>query len=681
MGKIELGTPDGAAENIDRLAELFPQVVTEVENPAGGGIRKTVDFDSLRDLLGDVAEGQRERYQFTWPGKREAKAEARRPIYKTMIPELGKSKDWDATENLYIEGDNLDALKILKETYAGKVKLIYIDPPYNTGHDFVYDDDFAKTRGEYDAESGDFDEEGGRLVANTEGNGRFHSDWCSMMYPRLILVRDLLAADGAIFVSIDDNESSNLRKICDEVFGSVCFVGDIAWQKTYSPRNDSKGIPAEVEHIIAYSKALNWAPNRLARTSEMDERYGSPDNDPRPWKAGDASAPGAVTHQGMVYAIQHPLTGELLYPPNGRCRPFGGYSMLSLMSEWAEYEWRDIHDEERRAEICGIQPGEVRQGVQALMLKEPTEETYQKARQRYGQGRWPQLYFTSGGKGGMAVKRYLDEMEGKMPTNLWPYAEVGHTDEAKKQLKALFDGSAPFDTPKPVRLMRRILDIASSRDCTVLDFFSGSASMAQAVMEKNAEDGGSRRFVLVQIPEMTTGQFSTLTEIGEERIRRAGAKIAADIDKENEQLELGAKPKPYPDLGFRVLRIDSSNFKDFYLTPGETSQESLFDFADNVKEGRSELDLLFEVLPKLGIPYSAKIEERMLAGRKVFFVDGDKLAACFDENVGSDTIEEMAKAKPWYAVIRDSSMADDATHANYEELFRTYSPDTVPQVI
>lgn len=681
MEKIELGTPDGAAENIDRLAELFPQVVTEVENPAGGGIRKTVDFDSLRDLLGDVAEGQRERYQFTWPGKREAKAEARRPIYKTMIPELGKSKDWDATENLYIEGDNLDALKILKETYAGKVKLIYIDPPYNTGHDFVYDDDFAKTRGEYDAESGDFDEEGGRLVANTEGNGRFHSDWCSMMYPRLILVRDLLAADGAIFVSIDDNESSNLRKICDEVFGSVCFVGDIAWQKTYSPRNDSKGIPAEVEHIIAYSKALNWAPNRLARTSEMDERYGSPDNDPRPWKAGDASAPGAVTHQGMVYAIQHPLTGELLYPPNGRHRPFGGYSMLSLMSEWAEYEWRDIHDEERRAEICGIQPGEVRQGVQALMLKEPTEETYQKARQRYGQGRWPQLYFTSGGKGGMAVKRYLDEMEGKMPTNLWPYAEVGHTDEAKKQLKALFDGSAPFDTPKPVRLMRRILDIASSKDCTVLDFFSGSASMAQAVMEKNAEDGGSRRFVLVQIPEMTTGQFSTLTEIGEERIRRAGAKIAADIDKENEQLELGAKPKPYPDLGFRVLRIDSSNFKDFYLTPGETSQESLFDFADNVKEGRSELDLLFEVLPKLGIPYSAKIEERMLAGRKVFFVDGDKLAACFDENVGSDTIEEMAKAKPWYAVIRDSSMADDATHANYEELFRTYSPDTVPQVI
>ena len=680
MEKIELGTSDGTAENIEGIAELFPQVVTEVKN-AYGELERVVDFDALRDLLGDVAEDMRERYQFTWPGKREAKAEARRSIYKTMIPELSKSKDWHTTENVYIEGDNLDALKILKETYAGKVKLIYIDPPYNTGHDFVYDDDFAKTRSAYEAESGDYDEEGGRLVANTEGNGRFHSDWCSMMYPRMLLARDLLASDGAIFISIDDNESSNLRKICDEVFGVACFVGDIAWQKTYSPRNDSKGIPAEVEHILVYSKIPSWAPKRLERTAEMDERYASPDNDPRPWKAGDASAPGAATHQGMVYAIQHPLTGELLYPPNGRCRPFGGYSMLNLMSEWAEYEWRDIHDEEKRAEICGIQPGEVRQSVQALMLRYPGEETYQKAQQRYEQGCWPQLYFTSGGKGGMAVKRYLDEMEGKMPTNLWPYEEVGHTDEAKKQLKTLFDGSAPFDTPKPVRLMRRILDIASSDTCAVLDFFSGSASMAQAVMEKNAEDGGSRRFLLVQIPEETSGQFSTLTEIGEERIRRAGAKIAADIDKENEQLELGADPKPYPDLGFRCLRIDSSNFKDFYLTPGKTAQENLFDFADNVKEGRSDLDLLFEVLPKLGIPYSAKIEERMLAGKKVFFVDGDKLAACFDANVGSDTIEVMAKAKPRYAVVRDSSMADDATHANYKELFRTYSPDTVPQVI
>lgn len=680
MEKIELGTPDGTVENIERLAELFPQVVTEVEN-ADGELECVVDFDTLRDLLGDVVEGQRERYQFTWPGKREAKAEARRPIYKTMIPEPGKSKDWDTTENLYIEGDNLDALKILKETYAGKVKLIYIDPPYNTGHDFVYDDDFAKSRGEYEAESGDFNEEGGRLVANTEGNGRFHSDWCSMMYPRLLLARDLLSSDGAIFISIDDNESSNLRKICDEVFGASNFVSDVIWQKTYSPRNDSKAIPAVAEHVLVYSKAGGWIPQRLPRTEAMNAGYGSPDGDSMLWSSDNPAAPGAVTHQGMVYGIQHPFTGEIFYPPTSSCWRVGQPGLLDILCQWAPYELRDLHDEPERARVCGISPSEVRPGVKGIVLAVPVEKAAKLARERYEQGSWPLMYFTGKGLGGMRRKRYLDESQGRIVDNLWLHDEVGHTDEAKKGLKKLFDGSAPFDTPKPVRLMKRILDIASSDDCVVLDFFSGSASMAEAVIAKNAEDGGHRRFALVQIPEEASGQFSTLTEIGEERIRRAGAKIAADIDKENEQLELGAKPKPYPDLGFRVLRIDSSNFKDFYLTPGETAQESLFDFADNVKEGRSDLDLLFEVLPKLGIPYSAKIEEHMLAGKKVFFVDGDKLAACFDKNVGTDTIEEMAKAKPWYAVIRDSSMADDATHANYEELFRTYSPDTVPQVI
>lgn len=681
MEKIELGTPDGAAENIDKLGELFPQVVTEVENIKGGGIHKAIDFDALRDLLGDVAEDGRERYQFTWPGKREAKAEARRPIHKTMVPEPGKSKDWDTTENLYIEGDNLDALKILKETYAGKVKLIYIDPPYNTGHDFVYDDDFAKTRGEYDAESGDYDEEGGRLVANTEGNGRFHSDWCSMMYPRLLLARDLLAADGAIFISIDDNESANLRKNCDEVFGGACFVGDVIWQKTYSPRNDSKGIPTVAEHILVYSKLPGWIPQRLPRTEAMNAGYGSPDGDSMLWSSDNPAAAGGASHQGMVYGIQHPLTGEIFYPPMGSHWRVGQPGLLDILCQWAPYELKDLHDEEERARVCGISPSDVRPGVKAIVLSVPTEEAAKMAHRRYEEGSWPLMYFTGGGTGGMRRKRYLDESQGRVCDNLWPYSEVGHTDEAKKQLKALFDGSAPFDTPKPIRLMRRILDIASSEDCVVLDFFSGSASMAQAVMEKNAEDGGNRRFVLVQIPEETSGQFSTLTEVGEERIRRAGAKITAEIDKENEQLELGAEPKPYPDLGFRVLRIDSSNFKDTYLTPGQTEQANLFDYVDNVKEGRTDLDLLFEVLPKLGIPYSAKIEERTLAGKKVFFVDDDKLAACFDTNVGADTIEEMAKAKPWYAVIRDSSMADDATHANYEELFRTYSPDTIPQVI
>ena len=680
MDKIELGTADGTTENIERLAALFPQVITEVED-AQGKLEHAVDFDALRDLLGDVAEGARERYQFTWPGKREAKAEARRPIYKTMIPELGKSKDWDTTENLYIEGDNLDALKLLKETYAGKVKLIYIDPPYNTGHDFVYDDDFAKTRGEYDAESGDFDEQGGRLVANTEGNGRFHSDWCSMMYPRLLLARDLLAADGAIFISIDDNESANLRKICNEVLGAACFVGDVIWQKTYSPRNDSKGIPTVAEHVLVYSKTIDWIPQRLPRTESMNAGYGSPDGDSAMWASDNPAAPGALTHQGMVYGIQHPFTGEIMYPPTSSCWRIGQPGLLEIMQQWAPYELRDINDAAKRAEVCGISPSEVRSGVQAVMLSLPPAEAAAIAKARYDQGSWPLLYFTGGGRGGMRRKRYLDESQGRVVDNLWPYSEVGHTDEAKKQLKALFDGNAPFDTPKPVRLMKRILDIASSQDCITLDFFSGSASMAQAVMEKNAEDGGTRRFVLVQIPEKASGQFSTLTEIGEERIRRAGEKIRGEIDEANKQLELGADPKPYPDLGFRVLRIDSSNMKDSYLTPDETQQQSLFDYADNVKEERTDFDLLFEVLPKFRIPYSAKIEERMLGGKKVFFVDGDRLAACFDVNVGVETIEEMAKAKPWIAVMRDASMADDATQANFEELFRTYSPDTIAKVI
>lgn len=588
----------------------------------------------MRDLLGDIAEGQRERYQFTWPGKREAKAEARRPIYKTMIPEPGKSKDWDTTENLYIEGDNLDALKILKETYAGKVKLIYIDPPYNTGHDFVYDDDFAKTRGEYDAESGDYDEEGGRLVANTEGNGRFHSDWCSMMYPRLVLARDLLSADGAIFISIDDNEIENLKKICDEVFGSTNFLAQITWEKRYTRSNNAKLFASLTDWILAYRKSPELSILRESRSEKTNSIYTNPDNDPRgPWTSVSYVNPATKEQRpNLSYPLLNPITGETVTHPT---------------NAW-KYE------------------------------KSTYEQHVADSRLYWGK---------DGGNTYPRLKKFLSEMDGAVPANLWSYKEVGSTDIATKEVSDLMDGKY-FDFPKPTGLIEKILDIVTDKDSLVIDFFSGSGTTGHSVMHQNMVDSGARKFILVQLPEdclegtkAYKDGYRTICEIGEKRIRRAGAKIAADIDKENEQLELGAEPKPYPDLGFRVLRIDSSNFKDFYLAPGETSQESLFDFADNVKEGRSDLDLLFEVLPKLGIPYSAKIEERMLAGKKVFFVDGDKLAACFDANVGSDTIEEMAKAKPWYAVIRDSSMADDATHANYEELFRTYSPDTVPQVI
>jgi len=681
MEKISRETPDLTQENIAKIAALFPDVVTEAMD-ADGNVRLAIDFDALRDdLSGEVVDGPRERYQFTWPGKREAKLEARRPTRKTMRPCPEKSKDWGTTENLYIEGDNLEALKTMRETYAGKVKLIYIDPPYNTGHDFVYDDDFSQTRAEYDAQSGDYNEEGGRLVANPESNGRFHSDWCSMMYPRLMLARNLLSDDGAIFISIDDNESKNLRAICDEVFGVSCFVGDIAWQRTYAPRNDSKGIPAEIEHILVYSKGVSWIPGRLPRTEEMNSKYGSPDGDPRPWRTDNASAPGAVTHQGMVYAIQHPLTGELLYPPRGRCRPLGGYSMLSLMSEWAEYEWRDIHDEEIRAEICGIEADEVRKGVMALMLKKPTEETYRQARQRYEQGCWPQLYFTSGGTGGLAVKRYLDAVEGKMPTNLWLHSDAGHTDEAKKQLKSLFEGSAPFDTPKPVRLLDRILTIASDKDSLVLDFFSGSATTAEAVIRKNAEDGGNRRFILIQLPEEASGGWDNLCNVGEERIRRAGEKVKSEVDKDNEQLELGAEPKPVPDIGFRVLRVDDSCLRDEYASPAEYEQGQLDLFTDNAAEGATPLDLLFQFLPVFRIEYSAKIAERELGGKTCFDVNDGQLIACFDEDVSTEALEAISREKPIYAVFRDACFASDADVANLDELFKTFSPETIRKVI
>lgn len=681
MEKIDLSTPNITQENIEKIAALFPDAVTESMDEEGEVVR-SIDFDVLRqDLSPDIVEGPRERYQFTWPGKQAAKLEARKPCSKTMRPVREDSVDWDSTENLYIEGDNLEALKIMRETYAGQVKLIYIDPPYNTGHDFIYDDDFAQTRADYQAESGEFDEAGGRLVANPEGNGRFHSDWCSMMYPRLLLARDLLSSDGAIFISIDDNESKNLRAICDEIFGAACFVGDIAWQRTYSPRNDAKGIPSEVEHVIAFSKNPDWVPSKLPRTDEMNSGYGSQDGDPKLWASDNPAAPGAVTHQGMVYGLQHPFTGEIMYPPIGSCWRIGQPGLLEIMNEWAPYELRDLDDAEKRAKVCGISPEDVRQGIKGVVLAVPHSEAKQLAEARYNEGNWPLLYFTSGGTGGIRRKRYLDDSVGRTATNLWPYSEVGHTDEAKKGLKKLFDGSAPFDTPKPVRLMDRILQIAGDKSCLVMDFFSGSASMAEGVIAKNAEDGGHRKFILVQIPEEASGDFGTLCEIGEERIRRAGAKIVESVEDANRQLELGAEPKPVPDIGFRVLRIDSSNFRDTHLEPSELNQSSIFDYIDNLIEGRTAEDLLFQVMPKFRIPYSAKYTMREIAGKTVFDVNDGQLVACFDEGVGVETIEAIAKMKPLYAVFRDASMADDATAANFEELFKTYSPDTIRKVI
>ena len=625
--RIKPGTPDGTEENVERIAELFPEVVTEVEG-ADGNLEHVVDFDALRDLLGDVAEGQRERYQFTWPGKAAAKAEARRPVWKTMRPEPERSVDWDTTKNLYIEGDNLDALKLLTETYAGQVKLIYIDPPYNTGHDFVYDDDYRQTHEEYDAGSADFDEDGGRLVANPDSNGRFHSDWCSMIYPRLVLARDLLSADGAIFISIDDNESANLRKICDEVFGAGNFLAVFTWEKRIT-RENRRRISVAHDYVICYLKDFNseTAVGLLDMDDEALARYSNPDNDSRgPWTSVSTTAQAGHATASQFYKFTAP-SGKIFEPSPGN-------------------SWR----------------------YTSKRLKELVADN--------------RIWFGPDGTNFPRYKKFLSEgRQGLTPSTLIKADEVGTTDNAKKELMSLFDGDVPFDTPKPVRLIDRILSIGSVSDSLVLDFFSGSATTAEAVMRKNVEDGGTRRFMLVQLPEEVSGGWGNLCNVGEERIRRAGKKIAAEVEEANRQLKLGEEPKPVPDIGFRVLRIDSSNMEDTYRTPGETDQMDLLSLADNVKLDRTPEDLLFEVLPKFRIPYSARIERRELGGRECFLVDGNRLVACFDTEVGTETIEEMAKLEPDYAVMRDASMRDDATQANFEELFKTYSPDTVRRVI
>lgn len=413
----------------------------------------------------------------------------------------------------------------------------------------------------------------------------------------------------------------------------------------------------------------------------MNSKYSNPDGDKSDWRTDNAFAPNAATHQGMVYAIQHPFTGEFLYPANGSCWRYQQDQMLEIMNGWCPYKLVDIHDEARRAEVCGIDPSQVRPNVKAILLSETLERSKLSARAVYEKGPWPRFFFTKNGIGSIARKTYLSDVGGRLATNFWPFSETGHTDEAKKELQKLFDGSAPFDTPKPVRLMDRILTIASNPDSLVFDFFSGSASMAEAVIRKNAEDGGTRSFVLVQIPEKASGEYTTLCDIGEERICRAGKKIAEEVDASNRQLKLGEDPKPVPDIGFRVFSIDSSNFLDTYIEPGEQTQASLLSLVDNLKEDRTPEDLLFQVLPAFRIPYSAHVEKMDIASAACFNVNDGQLIACFDTEVSTAVIEKIAQLKPIYAVFRDASFASDSDAANFEELFKTYSPDTVRRVI
>ncbi len=688
METLKMHSLDGIQRNIDLIGKLFPNAITEVKR--NGKVEHAIDFDVLRQELSDsIVEGREERYQFTWPDKKKAMLAANAPITATLRPVVADSVGKDGTpggfdsENLYIEGDNLEVLKLLQETYLGKVKMIYIDPPYNTGNDFVYEDDFAQSTEDYMGNSGQYDEEGNRMVTNTESNGRFHTDWLNMIYPRLKLAKDLLSDDGAIFISIDDNELYNLKKICDAVYGESCFVGNVAWQRTYSMRNDSKGLPSEAEHILVYSKQPNWIPNKLPRTDKMDAAYKNPDNDPNgAWQNTTPYAPGARTHQGMVYAIQHPFTGELLYPAPASCWRYDQKTMLDYMSGWCEYELKNINDEKERAEICGVDVENIRKDVKAIVLKYDLNQAKEKAKLVLNRGQWPRFYFTRDGMGGIRRKTYLNQVEGRTVTNLWPYAEVGHTDEAMKELKNLFDGSVPFDTPKPTRLVERILTIATDKDSYILDFFSGSATTAHAVMKKNMEEGGNRKYILVQLPEKgNSPQYETLCEIGKERIRRAGKQILSAGGGQLSFSETQPDQSAPIDIGFRCLRLDSSNMENVYYTPEETRQQDMFSLVDNVKPDRTPEDLLFQVMLDLGVLLSSPIEVKEIAGKKVFNVADGFLLACFDHDVTEETVKAIAQMKPYYAVFRDSSMANDSVATNFDQIFETYSPETVRKVL
>lgn len=670
--RLAMHTRNLADENFRKLAALFPNAVTETI--VDGQVVRAIDKDVLQqEISAVVVEGREERYQFTWPDKKKAMLAANAPISATLRPVREDSVDFDTTENLYIEGDNLEVLKLLRETYLGKIKLIYIDPPYNTGNDFVYEDDFAEDVTSYIARSGQYDEQGNQLVINTDSNGRFHTDWLNMIFSRLRVAKDLLKDEGVIFISIDDNEAANLIKLCEDVFGAGCFVADIAWQRTYAPRNDSKGISSEKEHLVVFSKQPNWTPKKLPRTAEMNEKYKSPDGDPVLWRADNPCAPGAATHQGMVYAIQHPFTGKMLYPTNGACWRYQQNDMLQIMQGWGKYELRDLNDDNERATVCGVTANDIRKGVKGIVLSDDLETASKHAKEIYQRGKWPLYYFTSGGMGGIAKKTYLDEKNGKVVTNLWPHTEVGHTDEAKKELLSLFEGKAPFDTPKPSRLIERIVHIATEDDDTILDFFSGSATTAQAVLKINADKTNSaRKYVLVQLPEESAmQQYDTLCDIGKERIRRAGRKIKEEAGLTAQNL----------DIGFRVLRLDSSNMQDVYYNPAATTQTLLDLTTDNIKPDRTPEDLLFQVMLDLGVLLSSKIVETEIGGKKVFDVADGFLLACFDTEVTTETVTAIAKKQPYYAVFRDSSMANDSVATNFDQIFETYSPSTVRKVL
>lgn len=549
--------------------------------------------------------------------------EANTTTNKTLRPCIEESKDWDNTENLYIEGDNLEVLKLLQNSYFNKVKMIYIDPPYNTGNDFIYIDDFAQNIDEYEEAKGSFDEEGNRLFKNTDTNGRFHSDWCSMIYPRLVLARNLLANDGVIFISIDDNEQENLKKICDEVFGEKNFIAQVIWERAYAPVNLKKHFSENHDYIICYAKDIDKAIcNGLPRASEANDRYSNPDNDPRGiWKSDNLSVGPIV--QSKIYEIITP-GGRKVLPPEGYC-------------------WR--------------------------LSKEKFKEFVKDNR----------IWFGKDGNNVPSIKRFLTEVKQSItPMTIWKYSEVGHSQDAKQNLKKLFDGKSFFDYPKSVELIKRCIQLYSNESSIIIDFFSGSATTAHAVMQLNAEDGGKRKFIMVQLPEKTDEKseafkagYKNICEIGKERIRRAGEKIKEEAGLNGQDL----------DIGFRVLKLDSSNMKDIYYSADEYDQGMLENMQSNTKEDRTDLDLLFGCLVDWGLELDKPYTIKEINGHKVHIYNDGDLVACFEKDLDMKTIDEIAKLQALRVVFSDNSFVDSATKINVAEHFKMIAPDTDIKVI
>ena len=624
MDKLRMQTANKADDNFKKLAAMFPNAVTETIDENGEVVR-AIDKDVLmQEISCKVVDGNEERYQFTWPDKKKSVLLTNAPINKTLRPCRGESVDFDTTENLYIEGDNLEVLKLLQETYLGKIKMIYIDPPYNTGSDFVYEDDFVQSADEYVANSGQYDKDGNRLTLNPESNGRFHTDWLNMIYPRLKLAKDLLADDGVIFISIDDNEQENLKKCCDEIFGGQNFVAQLVWERAYAPKNDARFISNSHDYVLMYARNLDsFVIGRLPRTEEANARYLNPDNDPRGvWKPSDMSV--KTYNAACDYPITTP-SGRVIEPPAGRCWSLSKNAFLERLQD-------------------------------------------------------NRIYFGADGNSVPCIKRFLTELkyDGMAPTSIMFYKDVGHSQEGAKEVTKLLNAGV-FDGPKPVRLLTRLLTLANLKDDSiVLDFFSGSATTAHAIMQMNADKGTHIKYAMVQLPEVCDEKgtaykagYKTICEIGKERIRRAGAKIKEEAGLAAQNL----------DTGFRVLKCDTSNMKDVYYNPAEYEVNMFSRLEDNIKEDRTPEDLLFQVMLDLGVLLSSKIEETTIAGKKVFNVEDNYLIACFDSDVSEETIKAIAKQKPYYFVMRDSSMASDSVATNFDQIFSTYSPDTVRKVL